>query len=259
VNMIKASVAYADRRLPRGVAHLCLQFIIWMAFYFAYNITRGLADRDIPDAFANGEWIAHTEDRLGTLFEPSLQRVLELAPFLTTLTIWTYWLSQFVIVGLMLFWVYFRHHNRFAFFRNWLFLANMAALVCYVLVPTAPPRMLPHWGFTDTLNGSSSVNHGTVDGLANQFAAMPSLHAMDALIVGVVMFALVRSPLAKALWLAWPVWVSFAIMATANHYWLDIAASVAIAALVAVALRPRRALLALPFVGRRAELVRGEI
>jgi PAP2 superfamily len=259
MNRIHAVVASADRRLPRGVAHLCLQFILWMGFYFAYNITRGLADRDIPGAFANSEWIARTENRLGTLFEPSLQQVLEWAPFLTTLTIWTYWFSQFIVVGVVLFWVYFRHNERFAFFRNWLFLANVVGLVCYVLVPTAPPRMLPHWGFTDTLNGSSTVNHGTVDGLANQFAAMPSLHAMDALIVGVVMFTVVRSPIAKALWLAWPVWVSFAIMATANHYWFDIAASVAIAAAVAAVLRPRKVLAALPFVGRRADLARSEI
>ena len=58
---------------------------------------------------------------------------------------------------------------------------------------------------------------------------MPSLHAMDALIVGVVMFGLVRSRLAKALWLAWPPWVSFAVISTGNHYWLDIVAGIVLA------------------------------
>jgi hypothetical protein len=230
-------VADADRRLPRGVAHLCVQFIVWMGFYFAYNITRGLADRNVAAAFENGEWIASTEERLGTLFEPSLQQLVA-SSLMTTLTTWSYWLSQFVVVGATLFWVYFRRQDRFAFFRNWLILANMVGLVCYVLLPTAPPRMLPEWGFTDTLAHSAAISHDSLTSLANQYAAMPSLHAMDALIVGVVMFGVVRSRVAKALWIAWPAWVAFAVMATANHYWLDIAAGIAIAAVAAFAVAP---------------------
>jgi membrane-associated phospholipid phosphatase len=230
-------VGSADRRLPRGVQHLCIQFLIWIAFYFAYNITRGLADRNVSAAFENGEWIARTEARIGTLFEPSVQQAFD-ASLMTTLMSYTYWLSQFVVVGVALFWVYFRHHAYFAFFRNWLVLANLTGLVCYVLLPTAPPRMLPEWGFTDTLAESASVNHDTVGRLANQYAAMPSLHVMDAFIVGVTLFMVTRRPGIRLLWLVWPAWVAFAVIATGNHYWLDIAAGIFIAALTALALRP---------------------
>ena len=106
-------------------------------------------------------------------------------------TTYTYWLSQFAVVGVTLLWVYFRHHERFAGFRNWLIGANMVGLVGYVLLPTAPPRMFPSWGFVDTLAEYSGVNHGSelIALAANPYAAMPSLHAMDALIVGVVMSA----------------------------------------------------------------------
>jgi membrane-associated phospholipid phosphatase len=97
--------------------------------------------------------------------------------------------------------------------------------------------MLPEWGFTDTLAASGSLDHGSVGRLANQYAAMPSLHVMDALIVGLTLFLVVRQPVVRILWLAWPAWVAFAVMVTANHYWLDIAAGVLIAALSAVALR----------------------
>jgi hypothetical protein len=53
----------------------------------------------------------------------------------------------------------------------------------------------------------------------------------------------VRNPIGKALWLAWPVWVWFAVIATANHFWLDIAAGIAVAALAGIAVhrRPLRA------------------
>jgi membrane-associated phospholipid phosphatase len=71
---------------------------------------------------------------------------------------------------------------------------------------------------------------------------MPSLHAMDALIVGVVMCSLVRSRIAKALWLAWPAWVAFAVISTGNHYWLDVVAGFVLAVATGFALRRVRTL-----------------
>ena len=70
--------------------------------------------------------------------------------------------------------------------RNTLLLANMIGLVGFVLVPTAPPRMFPELGFVDTLAGFG-INHDSaiVRADANPYAAMPSLHAADALIIGV--------------------------------------------------------------------------
>jgi membrane-associated phospholipid phosphatase len=65
---------------------------------------------------------------------------------------------------------------------------------------------------------------------------MPSLHGADALIIGISMYGLVKSRWAKTLWLLWPAWVWFAVMATANHFWLDIAAGVAIAGVAYVVL-----------------------
>jgi membrane-associated phospholipid phosphatase len=68
---------------------------------------------------------------------------------------------------------------------------------------------------------------------SNPYAAMPSLHSADALIIGVAMALVVRSRWAKALWLAWPLWVWFTVMATANHFWLDVVAGIAVAVLAA--------------------------
>jgi membrane-associated phospholipid phosphatase len=73
---------------------------------------------------------------------------------------------------------------------------------------------------------------------------MPSLHAADALIVGLVLFAVCRNVFAKAVWALWPAWVWFSVMATGNHFWLDVAAGVVVA-LVALAVvygRPLRRL-----------------
>jgi membrane-associated phospholipid phosphatase len=238
-----SSVAERSRRLPRGWGHLLFQFVIWFGFYIAYQVARGAADRDTVKAFVNGQWVLEKEQAVGALFEPSVQRVVDASSILVTLTSYTYWLSQFAVVGITLLWVYFRRHERFASFRNWLIAANLVGLVGYILMPTAPPRMFPEWGFVDTLDQYSSLNHdsGVIAFAANPYAAMPSLHSMDALIVGIVMAGLVRSRFAKALWLLWPMWVAFTVVSTGNHYWLDVAAGFAIALLVGLLLRKARA------------------
>ena len=237
-------VAETSRRLPRGWAHLAFQFVIWMGFYVAYQVARGAADRSVAHAFQNGEWVLRKESEIGALFEPAVQRVVDTSSILVTLTSYTYWLSQFAVVGATLLWIYFRHHECFAGFRNWLIAANLVGLVGYVLVPTAPPRMFPEWGFVDTLGQFSSINHdsGLIAFAANPYAAMPSLHSMDALIVGIVMFGVVRSKLAKALWLAWPLWVGFAVISTGNHYWLDVVAGFVLAVVTGLVLRRTRLL-----------------
>ena len=230
---------YAEaRRLPRGWAHLALQFAVWFGFYVAYQVARGAADRGVAEAFWNGTLVIEAENKLRLLVEPGVQSFVERFDFLIIATSYTYWLSQFAVVGLALLWIYFRHYERFADFRNWLIAANLVGLIGYVLMPTAPPRMFPEWGFSDTLAEFGTVSHdnGLIAFASNPYAAMPSLHAMDALIVGIVIATVCRPLVARVLWLAWPAWVTFAVMGTGNHFWLDCAAGFVIALLVAVAL-----------------------
>jgi membrane-associated phospholipid phosphatase len=240
------STATAARRLPRGWVHLALQFGFWIAFYFAYQLARGVADREgAAAAFANGEWIIDFQRSLGSMVELSLQQAVEQSGLLIQATSITYWLSQFAVVGIALIWVYFNAHERFYGFRNVLIVGNLIGLVGYVLLPTAPPRMFPEAGFTDTLAAHSTVNHSStfVAFSSNPYAAMPSLHALDALIVSVVMATVVRRRWAKVLWLAWAPWVWFAVMATGNHFWLDVAAGVVVAGVAAaIVYRPWRQL-----------------
>jgi membrane-associated phospholipid phosphatase len=234
------------RRLPRGWAHLALQFAFWIGFYFVYQLARGIADHGgVAAAYANGEWIIDFQRSLGSMMELTLQRAVEGSSLLVQATSITYWLSQFAVVGLALLYVYFKAHERFSGFRNMLIVGNLIGLVGYVLLPTAPPRMFPEAGFVDTLAAHSTVNHSStfVAFASNPYAAMPSLHALDALIVSVVMATIVRRRWAKVLWLGWAPWVWFAVMATGNHFWLDVAAGVLVAAVAAaVVYRPWRRL-----------------
>ena len=160
--------------------------------------TRGCFDRHPAQVFANGSASSTSETHLThRLYELTFQQFVDQRFWLAKLVSYTYWNSEFTVLGIALLWVYFRRHDAFIRFRNTILLANVLGLVGYVFLPTAPPRLMD-LGF---------VNHS--DGLlpaANPYAAMrvPSLHAADALIVGVFLASLTRHWWAKAFWIAWP-------------------------------------------------------
>ena len=221
------------RVLPRGWGDFARQIAIWFGFLFAYQAARGIADRNPPKAFDNGLKVIGFEQHILGLVELSFQRFVDSSRFLIDLASWTYWNSEFTVVGLALLFVYLRRHEAFTRFRNAILLANVIGLFGYVLLPTAPPRMFPDFGFGDTLSQFTALNHGSglINFFANPYAAMPSLHAADALIVGVVLLAVSRNWIAKAFWALWPSWVWFAVIATGNHFWLDVVAGVFVALL----------------------------
>jgi membrane-associated phospholipid phosphatase len=232
-----AAITAGRRLFPRGYADFGYQLLIWFGFLAAYQVARGVADRDPTRAFANGWRVIDVEQRLAGLGELTLQGWTQSSRVLETLVSWTYWNSEFTVVGLALLWVYFRRNEAFIRFRNTILLANVLGLFGYVFLPTAPPRLFTSMGFTDTLSQFGGLNHGSglVELASNPYAAMPSLHAADALIAGVILASVVRRPVWKAVWLLWPAWVWFAVMATGNHFWLDVLAGIVLA-LIALAI-----------------------
>lgn len=223
----------AGQPLPRRWGDFLFQLGLWLGFAGVYQLVRGVADRSAFEALANGSLVIDAERALHLLIEPDLQRVVLQAGIFLELVNWTYWLSQFAVVSLALLWIYFARNEEFPRARNWILLTNVLALAGYALMPTAPPRMFSEYGFVDTLAAETALNHGSgiIQLASNQFAAMPSVHAADALVIGFVLATLVRSRPLKLFWTFWPGWVWFAVMATGNHYWLDVAAGIGTAVL----------------------------
>ena len=86
----------------------------WMSRFplrFARSV---VADRGgTAEAFANGRWIIDLQRDLHSMFELTLQEIVEGSELLIHVTSWTYWLSQFAVVGIALLWIYFRANERF--------------------------------------------------------------------------------------------------------------------------------------------------
>jgi membrane-associated phospholipid phosphatase len=233
---VSVLVAAGRRFLPRGYADLVRQLAIWFGFLAAYQAARGIADRNPPRAFDNGLHVIGIERHAHALIELTLQRIVDGSQLLATLVSWTYWNSEFTVVGLALLFVYLRRHEAFVRFRNTILLANVIGLIGYIVLPTAPPRMFPDLGFADTLADFGGLNHGSglVEVVSNPYAAMPSLHSADAVIVGLVLFSVCRNRFFKAAWLLWPAWVWFSVMSTGNHFWLDVLAGIVVAVIALV-------------------------
>jgi membrane-associated phospholipid phosphatase len=97
------------------------------------------------------------------------------------------------------------------------------ALIGYTLYPTAPPRMFPEFGFVDTINQFSDVNHNSAlaKSFINPYAAIPSMHCAFAVMIGATGALVCRHWWSRAFWAAWPVLVLWVVIVTGNHYWVD--------------------------------------
>ncbi len=257
-----AVIARIGAWLPRGWGDLFRQLALYLFADISYEVARGMADGRAELAFANGERVMDVERSVHTFFEPSLQASILSIEWLIDFANLIYLNSQFTVALAFLIWMYLFRNEQYYFFRNMLFAAMAIALVGYIGFPTAPPRMYPEYGFIDTINDQSSVNHDSALAklFINPFAAVPSMHCAVSLIIGGTGFKVCRSWLARGLWLAWPLLVAGVTVVTANHYWVDVVlgwgvavSSFLIARLVVAKLKPDLWEWRAPGRARRAE------
>jgi hypothetical protein len=224
------------RRLPRGWGDLLRQFGLFLVVYQGYQLVRGIADGRQAVAMANGLHVIHLERSLGAFFEPGFQQAFISHQWLIEVANWMYFNSHFVVTISFLAWLYLFRNENFNFVRNMFMVAMVLALMGYTLFPTAPPRMFPGAGFTDTIHVFTNMNQDSsfASVLVNPYAAVPSMHIAFSLLVAIPAMSLVRSVWARALWSGYPLVVFFVIVVTANHFWFDAAAGAAVACLAAV-------------------------
>ena len=222
-----APVARATRRaldkLPAGRLDLLRQLLLFAAAYYAYRLVRGVVDGQVTTAFEHGRELIHAEQSLGLFFEPSVQGWARGVGWPVTVANWMYVNFHFVVTTTFLAWLYLARNRAYYFVRNMFMVAMGLALVIYLAFPTAPPRFFPEYGFADTVArfvGRSAENTASL--LYNPYAAVPSMHVAFALMVGVAALKLVRSRALKVLWGAYPAVVSFVVVVTGNHFWLDV-------------------------------------
>jgi membrane-associated phospholipid phosphatase len=225
------------RWLPQGWFDALRQLALFGGAYYAYRLVRGFVDGQADLAYENARLLVDAERGMHLFFEPGLQDwALRHADWLVTASNFMYVNSHFVVTTTFLIWLYLARNHAYYYVRNMFMIAMGLALVGYVAFPTAPPRFMPEWGFTDTVAGLvGRTAQQSADVLYNPFAAVPSMHVAFALMIAVPAVQLVRRRPLKLLWAIYPGVVTFVVVVTGNHWWLDAALGALVAAASAAA------------------------
>jgi membrane-associated phospholipid phosphatase len=227
--MARVFTFIGTRVLPRGWKDLAWQVLVVVGFYALYELVRGAIDANGYKPFGDADKIINFERLLHVFVEPSIQAWAQNIHWLMDAADWIYLNSHFFVSLAVLAFIYLRRNDSFYFVRNMFMIAMGIALIGYWLYPTAPPRLMPEWGFTDSISqfmgfqGSMHFDNHTAAGvLVNLYAAVPSMHVCFAIMTAWPMTRLVKHRAAKIAWCVYPVLITFVVVATGNHYFTDV-------------------------------------
>jgi diacylglycerol O-acyltransferase len=120
--------------------------------------------------------------------------------------------------------------------RNALMLLNGVALIIFVLLPVAPPRLLSGAGFVDVVVASHTIGsweagNSSVSAHVDRFASVPSLHVAWSVWVLRSVLASSSSRVLRTLASGHVVLTAGLVVVTGNHYIVDVVAGAALAEL----------------------------
>ena len=224
--------------------------------YACYSAGRLLARGDTSSAVDHGVTILHIEKLLHINAEHPLNRLFTREAWLGVPADFWYASLHYLVTPAILVWLFRSRAVHYRAARTWLMTSTFFGLIGFTLLPTCPPRLLSAGhGFVDTMaqyssygwwGGEASAPRG-LGGMTNQYAAMPSLHVGWALWCGVMLWRYGRTRTTKVAAVAYPLLTTIVVMGTANHYFLDAVAGVAVMGV---------GLVLTPYVMRGADAIR---
>lgn len=207
-----------------------------LAFYVIYSWIRnqfGSAAVEPDVAFRNAERVLDFQGAIGLNIEDDVQGwFVDWGWFLRFWNIF-YGTLHFVVTAYALVYLYKRHPEAYPKWRSIGLGTTGLALVGFATFPLMPPRLLGSCGeygacvasvFVDTVEvhgGWWTFSSGPAEQISNQFAAMPSLHFAWAYWSFLVLAPRIRNRAGIVFMWAYPWLTVFAIIVTANHYWID--------------------------------------
>jgi hypothetical protein len=215
----------ANRAFPHGPMDVVRQVALFASVYYLYRLTRGAVDdpQGATVAFSNARDLIHIEQALGLFFEPGVQAWSSGWGLAVDAASWVYINAQTTICLSALVFIYLFHNERFYFVRNMFMVAMGIALIGYIVFPTAPPRFFPEWGFQDAVADFTGIPQDDVkvNALFNPYAAVPSMHCCNALLIGWSLSQICRWRPARVAWALYPLVMLWVVVATGNHWTLD--------------------------------------
>jgi membrane-associated phospholipid phosphatase len=190
---------------------------------FLYDAVTNLAPLRMSAALGNARGILHLEQALRIDPELTLDRWLSAHHTLAAILANYYDNAHFAVTLGLLGYLWWSRADIYRPLRNSLVLVNVIGFVVFWSFPVAPPRMLD--GFTDVVASThafGSWHTGALASQANQLAAMPSLHMAWAGWCALALWRISARRSVRAIALLYPCLTALAVLATGNHFVLDI-------------------------------------
>ena len=222
-----ASFSRSPARTRWWIELLAIAWLCWV-----YDAITNLASLRLPVALGNARGVLHVERLLHIDPELTLDRWLAGHHTLGLVVSDYYDNAHFIVTLSVLGWLWWRRADLYRPLRNSLVLVNVLGFVVFWRFPVAPPRMLD--GFIDVVASThafGSWHTGMLASHANQVAAMPSLHMAWAGWCTLALWRASERPIVRLLAVAYPCLTGFAVMATGNHFLLDIVGGLAVLAI----------------------------
>ncbi|MBD8605427.1 phosphatase PAP2 family protein [Aeromicrobium sp. CFBP 8757] len=209
-----------------GVLRGGKELALLVGLYVGYSASRLLAGQDVAGAAERARSLVHLEDVLGWDVELTLNHWVSGVPSLAIASSYWYSALHYVVTPMVLWMTYRWQRDEYGRARTVLVVATSISLVAYILLPTAPPRLMDG-GWIDTLHmyewaGWWSGHASAPGGLAsytNELAAMPSMHVGWAVWVAWRLGRLGRTW--RVVGTAYAAVTSFVVVGTGNHWVLD--------------------------------------
>jgi hypothetical protein len=198
--------------------------------YLFYCVTRTLAENDLGPAQERAGDLLHLERVLNLDWEHAINNFFVAHDWVGVPACYWYAAAHYVVTLWVLVWLFRKGPAHYSPARWALVVSCLIALACYLLLPTAPPRMVGG-GYVDVLSLHSGAGWWGADasapkgmgGLTNQLAAFPSLHAGWALWVALVVRRSTRNQWARGLAWLHALVTATVVIGTGNHWILDVA------------------------------------
>lgn len=195
---------------------------------FVYFRVRGLTESSADVARRHAHEVVAFEKSVGLDVEGKLQALFAPSETIQTFANWIYIWGHWPVIIITMVWLAWHHRREFLRLRDAMLISGAMGMAVFVGFPLAPPR-LADLGLVDTVSEQSRAYRVLQPpAFVNQYAAMPSLHAGWDLLVGIAIVTAASSVALKIVGFAMPVLMAVAVVATANHYLVDVFAGVAL-------------------------------
>jgi len=183
---------------------------------------------DVDTAVSHARDVLTLQQTLGIDWERPVQHAALDVGWWSDACAWFYVWGYFPVVFAAMIGLYARRPASYAFLRNALLASGAVGLFFYAFYPTAPPR-LAGLGYADTVASGGLGAEARPLGVANELAAIPSFHIAWLVVTAVVVYRVTSSRALRVVSVAVPTLMAYVVVATGNHWVLDIPAGLALA------------------------------